>query len=441
MALRLKQSNAVTQCSQENAPGPGKPKANISKCMPRRTALGEIATNTVRVNKDKDVVLKKEGIAQSFHVNKDITVKKKEPLNALKPKEFLKPAKPSTNIVRPVAAPTRQVRQVSTNKVPVRKTESVLSVQSVKKTRSSTPRYSDKKSTVILVPKPPLSVVDVDKPDTGKIFLIPEYANEIYAYLRQLEDQFTVREEYLHGRKITHAMRSTLVDWLVDVQQEFNLLQETLHLCIGIMDIFLQKVPSIVKDKLQLVGVTALFLACKYEETYSPDISDFVYITDSSVTKEQIFAMERIMVRKLDYSFGRPLSLHFLRRYSKVANVKPLQHSIGKYLLELALLDYKLVHVKPSLIAAVATYVSLSICSDSDEPGPDLWTDSLAYYSTYTFENLEPLIPRLASSALNVTNSQLQAIPKKYSASKFGKVSCLPELQSNVLKILAKNTE
>lgn len=440
MALRLRQPNTVKQCNQENAPGPGKLKTNVSKCMPKRTALGEIATNTVRLNKDKDAVLKKEGVTHSVLINKDVTVKKKEPLNSVKPKDSLKTSKPSTTITRPVAVPARQIKQASTNKVPLRKTESVLSVQSVK-VRPSTPIQPDSKSTAVVVPKPPQTVVDVDKPDTGKIFLIPEYANEIYAYLRQLEDQFNIGEEYLRGRKITHKMRSTLVDWLVDVQQEFNLHQETLHLCIAILDIFLQKVPSIVKDNLQLVGVTALFLACKYEETYTPDISDFVYITDSSVTKEQIFAMERIMVRKLDYSFGRPLSLHFLRRYSKVANVKPLQHSIGKYLLELALLDYNLVHVKPSLIAAVATYVSLSICGDYGEPGPDLWTDSLVYYSTYTYASLEPLIPKLASSVLNITNSQFQAIPKKYSASKFGKVSCLPELQSDVLKTLAKCTE
>lgn len=73
------------QCSQENAPGPGKLKTNASRAMPKRTALGEIATNTVRVNKDKDV-LKKESITHSFRVNKDVTVKKKEPLNSFKPK-------------------------------------------------------------------------------------------------------------------------------------------------------------------------------------------------------------------------------------------------------------------------------------------------------------------------------------------------------------------
>ena len=73
------------QCSQENAPGPGKLKTNVSRAMPKRTALGEIATNTVRVNKDKDV-LKKESITHSFRVNKDVTVKKKEPLNSFKPK-------------------------------------------------------------------------------------------------------------------------------------------------------------------------------------------------------------------------------------------------------------------------------------------------------------------------------------------------------------------
>lgn len=98
----------------------------------------------------------------------------------------MKTSKPSTNVIRQVAVPTRQVRQITTNKIPLRKTGPVLSVQSVKE-QTSSPGHPDKKSTVIVIPEPPLSVADVDKPDTGKIFLIPEYANEIYAYLRQLE--------------------------------------------------------------------------------------------------------------------------------------------------------------------------------------------------------------------------------------------------------------
>jgi cyclin B len=34
-----------------------------------------------------------------------------------------------------------------------------------------------------------------------------------------------------------------------------------------------------------LVGVAALFIACKYEEIYPPDLKDFVYITDNAYTK------------------------------------------------------------------------------------------------------------------------------------------------------------
>lgn len=105
----------------------------------------------------------------------------------------MKTSKPSNNIARPVAVPTRQVRHISTNKVPLRKTDSVLSIQPVKAC-SAAPSQPYEKSTVIVVTKPPLSVADVDKPDTGKIFLIPEYANEIYAYLRQLEVIFMLND-------------------------------------------------------------------------------------------------------------------------------------------------------------------------------------------------------------------------------------------------------
>ena len=75
------------------------------------------------------------------------------------------------------------------------------------------------------------------------------------------------------------------------------------------------------KSKLQLVGVTAMLIACKYEEMYAPEVRDFVYITDNAYTSLEIRQMERKMLQLLDYSLGNPLCLHFLRRYSRAGEV------------------------------------------------------------------------------------------------------------------------
>lgn len=86
-------------------------------------------------------------------------------------------------------------------------------------------------------------------------------------------------------------MRAILVDWLVEVHLKFKLVPETLYLTVNLIDRYLELV-QVPRQKLQLIGVTAMLIASKYEEIYAPEVRDFVYITDRAYTKEEILDQE-----------------------------------------------------------------------------------------------------------------------------------------------------
>merc|ERR1719328_944104 len=131
---------------------------------------------------------------------------------------------------------------------------------------------------------------DVDKDDNDDPQMVAVYVNDIFAYLRVLELKYAVKENYLAGQKvIIPKMRAVLTDWMVEVHQQFTLLQETLYLSVAILDRYMQlQAAYITRRKLQLVGVTAMFIAAKYEEMYAPEIGDFVYITDNAYSESEI---------------------------------------------------------------------------------------------------------------------------------------------------------
>lgn len=83
------------------------------------------------------------------------------------------------------------------------------------------------------------------------------------------------------------------------------------------------------RKKLQLVGVTALLVASKYEEILSPDVADLVYITDDAYTSNEIREMEMIILKELNFDLGRPLPIHFLRRASKAGEVGTCPHCLA----------------------------------------------------------------------------------------------------------------
>ena len=99
---------------------------------------------------------------------------------------------------------------------------------------------------------------------------------------------------------IKPRMRNFLVDWLIEVHQQFSLIQETLYLTVAILDRFLQEEGASISTKqLQLVGVTAMLVAAKYEEMYPPEVDDFVYITDKAYKQSEILQMEIRILKTL----------------------------------------------------------------------------------------------------------------------------------------------
>jgi len=159
---------------------------------------------------------------------------------------------------------------------------------------------------------------------------------------------------------INEKMRAILVDWLIEVHYKFKLMPETLFLTVNLIDRFLEKI-DVVRTKLQLVGVTAMLIACKYEEIYAPEVRDFVYITDKAYTREEILQMEFQMLSILDFSICAPSSFRFLERFAKVANANSKQICLARYLIELPLIEYRMLKHSPSNQAASALYLAMKI--------------------------------------------------------------------------------
>uniref|UniRef100_UPI00358F37EB G2/mitotic-specific cyclin-B2-like isoform X3 n=1 Tax=Myxine glutinosa TaxID=7769 RepID=UPI00358F37EB len=277
-----------------------------------------------------------------------------------------------------------------------------------------------------------LHVEDIDA-DCVDPQLCSVYVKDIYKYMRQLEMKQSIKPDYLAGQVVTRRMRAILVDWLIQVHFKFRLLQETLYMAIALIDRFLQKHRVSVKE-LQLVGVTGMFIASKYEEMYAPPIDDFAYITDNAFQKIQIRKMERVMLRELDFNLGRPLPLHFLRRATMAAKADSEQHTLAKYLMELTLVDYDMVHFYPSQVAAAALCLSRRILDGLE------WTVTLQAYTGYAEADVHSVMQHIAKNLVKVNKGHYKfvAVKNKYTSSKFMKISTNTYLQCQLVKDLAQ---
>ena len=201
-------------------------------------------------------------------------------------------------------------------------------------------------------------VADLDAEDHDDPLMVAEYVVEIFDYLQVLEQTTMPNPDYMeHQEHLEWHLRGVLVDWLIEVHTRFHLLPETLFLAVNIIDRFLST-RVVELDKLQLVGITAMFIASKYEEVLSPHVQNFKHVADDGFSEEEILKAERFVLAALNYDLSYPNPMNFLRRISKADNYDIQTRTLGKYLLEISLLDHRFMKYNPSQVAAASMYLA-----------------------------------------------------------------------------------
>ncbi|QLG73630.1 hypothetical protein HG535_0F01410 [Zygotorulaspora mrakii] len=288
---------------------------------------------------------------------------------------------------------TQQTKELSEISGRVRREDSELTLQSFRKRKiyrdqeeeNPTTKVKARKTSKTSDEEPQEEKIlwkDLDANERKDVCMVTEYTNEIFSHLYKREMETLPSHNYLTDTKSKHnlrpSMRAILIDWLVEVHEKFQCYPETLFLTINIMDRFLS-MNKVTLSKLQLLAVTALFIAAKFEEVNLPKLSDYAYITDGAATKNDIKNAEMFMLSSLEFNIGWPNPMNFLRRISKADNYDFQTRSIAKFLLECIMCYHKFIHLKPSTMSAMAMYVAKQITSTHNKK--NLWDETFKHYS------------------------------------------------------------
>uniref|UniRef100_M4DJG2 Uncharacterized protein n=1 Tax=Brassica campestris TaxID=3711 RepID=M4DJG2_BRACM len=213
---------------------------------------------------------------------------------------------------------------------------------------------------------------------------VAEYVDDIYQFYWTSEALNPALGYYLSTQtKVSPVTRGILINWLIEVHFKFHLMHETLYLTMNLLDRYLSQV-AVQKNEMQLIGLTALLLASKYEDYWHPRIKDLISISAESYTRQQILGMERIMLKQLQFRLNEATPYVFMLRFLKAARSNKKLEQLAFYLIELCLVEYEALKFKPSLLCASAIYVAR--CTLRMTP---VWTPLLNNHTHYNVSQMK----------------------------------------------------
>lgn len=216
---------------------------------------------------------------------------------------------------------------------------------------------------------------------------------------------------------VNEKCRKVMVDWLVGVHSHFQLKQQTLFLTINLFDRYCS-IKQVYLEGLQLLGITCLWTASKYEGDKTPSLSMLIQMCEM-YSKQQVLIIEADLLMCLDFNLHFPSPVDFLERFQEQPFHNDLRFTLSMYLLELSLTETRFYSFKPSCLASAAIFVSLKILNSFNGWNSQMVQDT----GNRTAELCE--CGRYMVILLNYAHqkSHLETIFRKYSDPKFQNVA------------------
>uniref|UniRef100_A0A672GVQ3 G2/mitotic-specific cyclin-B2 n=1 Tax=Salarias fasciatus TaxID=181472 RepID=A0A672GVQ3_SALFA len=118
---------------------------------------------------------------------------------------------------------------------------------------------------------------------------------------------------------VAPAMRSILLNWLIEVCEAYTLHRQTFYLAQDYFDRFMMTQSNVQKDVLQLIGITCLFIAAKMEESHPPRLRQMVYVTADTYSEKHIIQMELAVLKHLRWQLTPETPLSWMNLFFQLS--------------------------------------------------------------------------------------------------------------------------
>jgi len=336
---------------------------------------------------------------------------------------------PLTNISN---QPTRQAPIASktyVSKVPISSTSTAPTTTQTSTTTFKQPQAVIKQIAPAIVHE--LHIVSRNPPESPKVDLlyandpqhVAEFTHDIMEHFQRVELKYMPSSDYMDKQsEINTTHRAIVVDWLSQIHYQWKMLPDTIYLCVNIMDRFLS-IKAVSRDRFQLLAVTCLLIACKYEEICCPPIKALVDAAGSQFTVDDVIRMERVVLSNLDFNITVATLYPFLKRFLKCGRCEDNLNVIWttQYICEMSLSEYQALEYTPSMMACSAIYLANRL-NNVEDP----WNRNLQYYTGRNVSDILPCVKFMHEMIQRQNrNTKLMIVKKKFTSTRRNEVTKL----------------